>query len=180
MLAAFRAHESAELALLPSFSLSIGGGHFDDGILSLLRLNPWMARGTLGVDIPIYEGGAMVAQVEIADAEQTRAVASYGNAALQAFGEAETALSNERLLAEEIRFAEDSVRDRAQALDMMTTKYLVGATDLLSVIQTQTYLIETEADLIQLRNAALANRIDLHLAIGGSFDAANATGLPQP
>jgi len=28
--------------------------------------------------------------------------------------------------------------------------------------------------------SALANRIDLHLAIGGSFDAASATGVPQP
>jgi len=180
VLAAFREHESAELALLPSFSLSIGGGHFDDGILSLLRLNPWMARGTLGVDIPIYEGGAMVAQIQIADAEQTRAVASYGSAVLQAFGEAETALSNERLLAEEIHFADASVSDRTRALDMMKTRYLVGATDLLAVIQTQTYLIETEAELLQLRYAALANRIDLHLAIGGSFDAASATGVPQP
>jgi hypothetical protein len=37
-----------------------------------------------------------------------------------------------------------------------------GATDLLSVIQTQTCLI------------------GLHLAIGGSFDAASAAGMPAP
>jgi outer membrane protein TolC len=40
VLQAFRREEAAWLALLPSFSLSIGGGRLDNGILSLLELNP--------------------------------------------------------------------------------------------------------------------------------------------
>jgi hypothetical protein len=41
---------------------------------------------------------------------------------------------------------------------------------MLTVLILQTAQLAAEADLIKLRNAELANRIDLHLALGGSFD----------
>ena len=52
---------------------------------------------------------------------------------------------------------------------------LVAETDLLSVLQLQADQIGSAVRVIQLRNAQLANRIELHLALGGSFDAEPAT-----
>jgi outer membrane protein TolC len=46
--------------------------------------------------------------------------------------------------------------------------------DMLSVLQLQEGLLQSRAKLIQLRYALLANRINLHLALGGGFDAAPA------
>ena len=43
---------------------------------------------------------------------------------------------------------------------------------MLTVLILQTAQLATEANVIKLRNARLANTIDLHLALGGSFDAA--------
>jgi len=40
--------------------------------------------------------------------------------------------------------------------------------------------LATEADVIKLRNARLANTIDLHLALGGSFDTAPAASPVAP
>jgi multidrug efflux system outer membrane protein len=48
------------------------------------------------------------------------------------------------------------------------------------VAQLQTAQFITEASVIQLRNAQGANRIRLHLALGGSFDAKPAATLPAP
>jgi len=50
--------------------------------------------------------------------------------------------------------------------------------DLLSVLQLQEGQIQSQTDLIKLRNTQLANRINLHLALGGSFDGSNATNTP--
>jgi outer membrane protein, multidrug efflux system len=50
--------------------------------------------------------------------------------------------------------------------------------DLLSVLQLQEGQIESQSDLIKLRNTQLANRINLHLALGGSFDGSSATSTP--
>ena len=178
VLAAFRTQESARLALLPSFTFTLDGGRLSDGILSLLKLNPWLLHGTLGMDLPIYEGGARLAQIQIASAEQQQAVASYGNTVLSAFGEVEAGLTDDTLLADQLRFQQRALADRTESVRIANIQYLAGRTDLLSVLQLQTDEIATEQQVIALRNAQLANRIDLLLAVGASFDAAGAAATP--
>ena len=48
------------------------------------------------------------------------------------------------------------------------------------MLQLQEGQIESQADLIKLRDAQLANRINLHLALGGSFDGSPAASIPPP
>jgi outer membrane protein TolC len=57
-------------------------------------------------------------------------------------------------------------------------QYKAGSIDLLSVLQLQSYQLGSEKDLIKLRNAQLANRINLHLALGGSFNAVPSAKSP--
>jgi multidrug efflux system outer membrane protein len=180
VLAAFRQQEAATLALLPDFSISVIGGRFSDQILSILDLNPWLASAGIGVSIPIYEGGALRAQVKIATAQQAQAVAHYGAVALTAFREVENALANEQFLVKRIRFLQRALVDRTAAVQIATVQYQAGRRDLLWVAQLQTAQLITEATVIQLRNAQGANRIRLHLALGGSFDAKPAATLPAP
>jgi len=175
VLAAFRNEEAAELALLPEFSFSLVGGRLGDQVLTLLRLNPWLASAGIGVSIPIYEGGALRAKVEIATAQQAQAVARYGAVALTAFREVETSLANERLLALQLPLDQKSLDDRMEAVRIATIQYKAGRRDLLWVAQLQTAALATEADLIKLNSAQRANRVRLHQALGGSFDASPAT-----
>jgi outer membrane protein, multidrug efflux system len=174
VLASLRTEETARLALLPSFTLNLEGGHLSDGVTSLLHLNPWIFRAALGVYVPVYQGGALTAQIRIATAQQQQALAGYGSAVLAAFQEVENTLANELVLADRVRFEEAEVRSRQQAARIAGVQYKAGATDLLSVLQLQNDALGSEANLIKLRNARLANRIDLHLALGGSFEAAAA------
>jgi multidrug efflux system outer membrane protein len=180
VLAAFRQQEAATLALLPDFSISLVGGRLGDQVLSLLRLNPWLASAGIGVSIPIYEGGALRAQVEIATAQQAQAVARYGAVALAAFREAEDALANEQLLVKRIPFERRALTDRTAAVNIATVQYKAGRRDLLWVAQLQTAQLGTAATLIKLRSAQGANRIRLYLALGGSFDATPAATLVTP
>jgi len=175
VLAAFRLREAAELALLPSFALTLEGGRVSDGLLSLLNLNPWALHGAAGMEVPLYTGGRLTAQVKIATAQQEQAVALYGSVALQAFYEVEVALTNETLLAQRLQIEKKGGEDRAESVRIARLKYTVGAMDMLSVLQLQEGLLQNQAKLIQLRYALLANRINLHLALGGSFDAAPAS-----
>jgi outer membrane protein, multidrug efflux system len=174
VLAAFRTEESAKLALLPSFSLNLDGGKLSDNLLSMLQINPWMFSAAVGMHVPIYTGGALRAQIRIATAQQQQAIAGYGSVALTAFREVENALTSERLLTERLQFQQAEVRDRVEAVRIARLQYQAGAIDLLSVLQLQSDQIASEANLIRLRNAQLANRIGLHLALGGSFESAPA------
>jgi multidrug efflux system outer membrane protein len=179
VLAAFRQQEAAELALLPDFSISLAGGRAGDQVLSLLRLNPWFAAAGIGVSIPIYEGGALRAQVAIATAQQARAVAHYGEVALRAFREVEDALANEQLLAKRIPFESEALANRTSAVEIATAQYRAGRRDLLWVAQLQSQQLATEATLIKLKGTQGANRIRLHLALGGSFEGVPAATMPS-
>jgi len=175
VLAAFRKEEAAQLALLPDFSISLAGGRLGDQVLSLLSLNPWLVSAGIGVSIPIYEGGALRAKVEIATAQQAQAIASYGAVALAAFREVENSLANERLLALQLPLDQKALGDRTEAVRIATIQYKAGRRDLLWVAQLQTAQIASESNVIKLRSTQRTNRVRLYQALGGSFDAASPT-----
>ena len=177
VIAAFRQEEAAKLALLPDFSISLAGGRLGDPLLSVLHLNPWLATAAIGVSIPIYEGGALQAQVKIATAQEAQAVARYGSAVLTAFREVENALANEQFLAKRVPLDQNAVNARTEAVRIATVQYKAGRRDLLWVSNLQTNQLTNEADLIKLRGLQRVNRIRLYLALGGSFDAAPAAIL---
>jgi multidrug efflux system outer membrane protein len=151
--------EEARLASLPSFSLTAGAG-LGDAISSL-------AAGVVG---PLYTGGAIEAQLAGATASQQAAVAAYGVAALNAFEEVETALTNEQLFAEREQFLSAVVDNDLKAYEIETIRYDEGATDLLSVSQIQSRWVAGRIALLRIQNERLAQRINLHLALGGSFE----------
>jgi multidrug efflux system outer membrane protein len=175
VLMTFRQQQAAKLALLPSFSLNVAGGRLSDNILSILRLNPWMVHSVIGMTVPIYTGGALIAEVKIATAKEQESIAHYGAVALAAFREVENGLTNDRILGERVVLQYDIVRDRTEAVRLGNLKFQAGSIDLLSLLQLQGYQIGAEATLIQLQNSQLSNRISLYLALGGGFDSAPAT-----
>jgi outer membrane protein TolC len=61
------------------------------------------------------------------------------------------------------------VRDNSEAYRLGRIQFDVGATDLLSVLQLQGRLLSGRAVLIGVEQERLTNRINLHLALGGSF-----------
>jgi len=171
---AFQTYEAAKLALLPRFSFDLEGGRLSDRLLSVLGLNPWLMHSMVGMFVPIYEGGALQAQIKIATAQQDEAVAHFGGVALRAFAEVEVALTNEQLLAERLPHIENAVVNYTEAVRVAELRYRAGSMDFLSVLQLQEGQIQSQVDLIQLLNTQLANRINLHLALGGSFDSSPA------
>ena len=177
VLAAFRLQEAARLALLPAFGLTLDGGHLSDRLTSLLQINPWLLHGTIGMNVPIYTGGALQAQVEIATAQQEQMIARYGSVALRAFYEAEVALTNETLLARRLEEERKGLKANSEAVRIAKTRYVAGASDMLTVLQLEERYLTRQSTVIQLRNARLANRINLHLALGGSFNDEPAANL---
>jgi outer membrane protein TolC len=171
VLAAFRQQESARLSLLPDFSFTFQGGRLGDQILSVLGLAPWLASAAIGAAIPIFEGGALRARVKIATAQEAQAVARYGAVTLTAFREVENAIANERTLSERLDWEQRALESRKEAVRLATIQYKNGRRDLLWVSALQTAELAVEGSVLELTTAQRVNRIQLHLALGGSFDA---------
>jgi NodT family efflux transporter outer membrane factor (OMF) lipoprotein len=171
VLAAFRNEEAAKLALLPAVSLNFEGGRLSDRILDLAHLNPTLYRASIGMTVPIFTGGALIAQIKIATADQQQMIARYGAIVLRAFGEVEIGLTNEVLLAERLQYDRQSLNDRIESVRIAKERYAAGSGDLLTLLIIQSEQLVSQSNVVRLQNAQLANRINLHLAVGGSFDA---------
>ena len=167
--AAFFGSQEARAARLPRISLTAGAGAIDNGLADILNVgNPVVG---LGGDLfaPLYAGGALQAGVEIADAQKRAVMAVYAQTALQAFQEVEVALTNEQLLKEREAFLQTAVAKGDEAYRITQAQYEIGRVELLALLQTQAALLSTRSSLIAVTNERLAERVNLHLALGGSF-----------
>jgi outer membrane protein, multidrug efflux system len=173
--AAFRMEESARLALLPDFSLDMDLGKFSNSVLSLLQLNPWLATANIGMVLPVYEGGALRAKIEIANAKQAIALERYAITTLNAFKEVENALADVSLQQKQLGFEMRAMTDNSEAVRIATAQFLAGRQDLMWVTTFQQNLIASQIAVIQLQSAQRINRIQLNLALGRSFDDMPAT-----
>ena len=160
---AFSVSEQARLAKLPSFTLTGGVG-------GASSLDSFVGNLAAGVFAPLYTGGALEGQIDVANADQKAAIAAYGSAVLQAFEEVETSLANEGLFAERETYLQRAVDSNLKAYELALAQYDVGKIDLLSVLQMQSRWLGARVGLIRIRNERLAQRVNLHLALGGSFE----------
>ena len=75
-----------------------------------------------------------------------------------------------RLLQRREAFINTSVDNNLQAYTLARKQYDVGQIDLLSVLQMQSRWTGARVTQVNIKNQRLAQRIDLHLALGGSFE----------
>jgi len=167
--AAFHRVEEAKAAKMPSVSLTASGGKPSNELFDLVGAGGSFFSLGANFVAPLDIGGGLQAQVEIETANQEAALASYGSIALGAFSEVENSLTNESLLLEREEFLAVSVENNENALKVTTIQYEVGQVDFLSVLQSQARTLNAKISLIRMKNSRLAQRVDLHLALGGSF-----------
>lgn len=164
----------AKAALLPRIALTAGGSSISSDLFVLQdRNNPAWGFGA-NLLAPLYQGGALRAQVEIRSAEQQAAIAAYAAVGQRAFGEAENALAAEFALADRAEALAAQVRASARALELAQVQYRVGSIDLRTVQSKQMALAAARSAQLRVQAEQRAQRINLHLALGGSFDDAPA------
>ena len=168
--AAFNRVGEAKAARLPQLTLNLNFGAFDSEILEL-RDDFENPTGGLGARLlaPIYQGGALTARVEIRTLEQKEAVADYARIALRALGDVETALASSESLAAQVTLLTQVVSEQQRALDLTQNRFEVGKVDRRAVEQQRLSLHSARIDLVNVSSAALTERVNLHLALGGSF-----------
>jgi outer membrane protein, multidrug efflux system len=178
--AAFNRIHEARAARLPVISLTTGLSVISSELFVLKdHDNPVWNVGA-GLLAPIFRGGALKTQVEIRTAEQKQAVAEYASVGLRAFGEVEGALSAEIAARDREQILTAALSDNQQALGLVQTQFKVGSTDLRFVEQRQLAVNATRSALIHVQAEQRVQRVNLHLALGGSFEPAPTTAAPPP
>ena len=167
--AAFNRVGEAKAARLPAIALTAGVSAISSDLIVLKdHDNPVWNLGA-NLLMPIYRGGALKTQVEIRTSEQKQAVAAYASVGLRAFGEVESALAAELTARQREQILAQVAADSERALGIVQTQFRVGSTDLRFVNQRQLALNSTQAALVRMQAEQRIQRVNLHLALGGSF-----------
>jgi outer membrane protein TolC len=159
----------AKRALFPRISLTASGG---TGTADLKELvNPDFSVWTLAANAaqPIFQGGRLIAGIDMAKASNRQAVAEYARAILTAFTEVETALSVEDDLADRETHLASAATQARGSLSRADERYSSGLESILLVLQAQRNVFNAESALINVQRVRLENRVDLHLALGGGY-----------
>ena len=168
--AAFNATAQAKAARLPTVGLTGQLGGASSSLSDLL--DPANVAWSLGANLlaPIFDGGTRREAVVIATAEQEQALAAYGQAALNAFSELETNLDQGVVVAQRAVDLEEAAREAENAFRIASLRYDEGEEDLLSVLTIQQRVISAKSALSSVERLLLEQRVNLNLALGGSWD----------
>lgn len=170
---------AARAAWFPTLSLTALFGSASDA-LSRLFTGPartWSYGG--GLLAPIFTGGAIAGQVEVAEAQQQQALEGYKKAIENAFREV-----NDNLIAStKLRETADARGRQASALSVYARvarqRYDNGYTSYLEVLDAERNLFSVQLTEAQTRGATLIALAELYKALGGGWQAASEIAQEQ-
>lgn len=168
--AAFNRVGEAKAAYFPKITLTANIATFSSEVLQLKQDydNPTYGIGARMI-APLYQGGALKAQVQIRTAEQKEAVADYGRIALRALNDVENALAANESLAARVSYLNTAFNEQTRALKFTEDNVRVGRVDQRSIQQQRITLNDAKVVLLNARTDQLAAWVNLYLALGGGF-----------
>lgn len=163
--------DAARKNLLPDLSLSAGSAASGASFSRLFQVDQLVSTIAANLTQNLYTGGADQAEARAALARNDAAIHDYAQSSLEAFREVEAAIAAETSLQAQEGFLQKEVEQAALAEKQAERDYSEGieGADILSVLESQRRANNARSSLIRLKNERLQSRIDLHLALGGSF-----------
>ena len=168
----------SKAALRPSFSLTTAAGTSSNTLLNLVNPSLRIWSYTLGLANPLFNRGRLKANVRATEARAEEVAADYENRIWTAYREVETALAAEATLLKQERALQAVIDSTEAAIGLAQRRYSAGMSDIFSVLSLRRTALETASTLLGLQRARIDNRVDLHLALGGGFRAAQGN-MPQ-
>ena len=157
-------------ARFPSLSLSAGTGTqagSPSGVLDIF--DNWILSLGAGLTAPLFQGGRIEANIEIADAQYAQQAAIYARTVLSAFQEVETA--NKRYDEERKRYLLlfSQLREAKATTDLQSRRFANGVGNYVNYLDALRAQYQVQSALSSAaRDVALA-RLGVHRALGGSW-----------
>jgi NodT family efflux transporter outer membrane factor (OMF) lipoprotein len=160
----------ARAAYFPSLTLGAQGGFQSTGFANWLSApSSFWAVGPNAL-LSVFDGGLRRAQVAQARAEYDVSAAYYRSTVVSAFQQVEDSLATLNHY-HDASVDEKAAVDAAQrTLDFSMALYKQGAADYLTVVTSQTAVLQTQLEALNLDTLQLRASVDLILALGGGWE----------
>jgi NodT family efflux transporter outer membrane factor (OMF) lipoprotein len=164
----------------PNLTLSGTGGSEAQKIAQLFTPQSFFWNVGASAAQTIFNGGLTHAQVRAARAGYDQAVATYRQTVLSAFQQVEDNLAAQRVLAAEQPDLQTAVTSSDQAEHILENQYNAGTIDYTSVVVAQVAAYNAHNAELQLEASRLTTTVDLIVALGGGWNAAELSGKGTP
>ncbi|GAC18365.1 hypothetical protein GARC_1390 [Paraglaciecola arctica BSs20135] len=127
----------------------------------------WSLLG--GLTAPLFKAGDLKANEEIARLRLKQQEQIYLDTLYNAFSNVENAITTENSLKQRYQATLAAQQNAAAAETLAFEQYQRGLVTYTTVLEAQGRSFNAQSALIQIKNQLLANRINLHVALGGDF-----------
>lgn len=155
----------AQANRLPAIRLTAGGQVTSENLAHLF--NSWLLSLAANLTAPIFEGGALIAEVDYQRALADENLNGYKQTVLTAINEVEATLLGEKAQLEYLAHLDYQMEAARLALDEATFHYINGLDSYLPVLTQLSTVQELEITQVNQKAELLVNRINMYRALGG-------------
>ncbi len=163
--------QQARASFYPDINLSAFAGFDSLGFGQFLTAGSHAWGVGPALDLPIFEGGALRAQLRASHAAADAAIDAYNGTLVAAVREVADAVAQRRSLQQQMQSQQRALHLAAQAHRLTYRRYAAGLGNRLMVLQAQQPVLQLEQLGARLKAQALVADVALLRALGGGYQA---------
>jgi multidrug efflux system outer membrane protein len=160
---------AARAAFFPRITLTGAYGQLHSDLDGLFESSQRTWSFTPQITLPIFNGGANLANLDLSHVRKRIEIARYEKAIQSAFREVSDALVARRTLTQQLTAQEALTRAASESYRLSDMRYRAGVESYLNTLIAQRDLYQAQQALINLRLAQASNTISLYKALGGGW-----------
>lgn len=160
---------AARAAFFPTITLTASGGSSSAALEDLFAPGSQAWTFSPQIKLPIFTGGANLANLDVAKVDREIQVADYQKAIQTAFREVADALAVRANVRDQLAAGRALVRAEQRRYQLAEARFQEGVVSYLNVLSSQQDLYNAQQGLIQTEYSRLFNLINLYQALGGGW-----------
>jgi multidrug efflux system outer membrane protein len=122
-----------------------------------------------GFDLPIFQGGAIIGQNKVAEAQQKEALINYKQTIQNAFRDVENALSDRKKYGEQMEIQGRQVAATTDYAYLARLRYENGYTSYIEVLDAERNLFSAQLNYAQTKGNLFSALINVYKSMGGGW-----------
>ncbi len=167
---------AARAAFFPAISLTATAGTASNQLSGLFDGGTGTWTFMPQINLPIFDGGKRIADLDVAEVSTKQAVASYEKSIQTAFKEVADTLGAQADYQQQLQAQQALVEANQTYFKLAEVRYEKGVDSYLTRLDAQRSLFSAKQGLISTRLAQLSNQVALYKAVGGGWQATDAEG----
>jgi multidrug efflux system outer membrane protein len=160
---------AARAAFFPSITLTGSYGTASTQLSGLFKPGSTAWTFSPQISVPIFAGGANVANLDLAKVEKNVYIAQYEKALQGAFREVDDALAARTTLDEQLAAQRSFLEDASESYRLSDMRFRNGVDSYLPVLDAQRSLYSAQLAVVSLELLRLQNMATLYKAMGGGI-----------